>query len=70
MGKPMALPPVEHRFTHLHVRYVPTMLEVDRDERVGGVGERGRWVGLDGLEDLALPVAQRKVFESCLKHLK
>ena len=70
MGKPAALPPVEHRFTHLHVRYVPTMLEVDRDERVGGVGERGRWVGLDGLEELALPVAQRKVFESCLKHLK
>ena len=70
MGKPTALPPVEHRFTHLHVRYVPTMLEVDRDEKVGGVGERGRWVGLDGLEDLALPVAQRKVFESCLKHLK
>tara|TARA_A100001037_G_scaffold61712_2_gene53665 strand:- start:1528 stop:1740 length:213 start_codon:yes stop_codon:yes gene_type:complete len=70
MGEPTALPPVEHRFTHLQVRYEPMMLEVDRDEKCGSVGERGRWVGLHGLEDLALPVAQRKVFESCLEHLK
>ncbi|HBV05921.1 MAG TPA: hypothetical protein DEF01_04210, partial [Gemmatimonadetes bacterium] len=70
MGEHTALPPVEHRFTHLHVRYEPTMLEVDRDEKVGGDGERGRWVGLDDLEDLVLPVAQRKVFESCLEHLE
>lgn len=69
LGKPVALPEVEHRFTHLHVRYVPTLLKVDRDDDFVAIGRGGRWIGPGGLEGVALPVAQRKVLESWLETL-
>ena len=68
IGEPSTLPEVEHRFTHLHARYVPMVQEVDRIR--GSVKAEGsRWVGRGRLGDTALPVAQRKVFDSWLKSM-
>ena len=68
-GEPHSLPVVEHRFTHFHARYVPTALEVRGDVSVA-VPEGSRWVRPGGLGDTALPVAQRKVFDSWLNSME
>jgi len=82
-GDSGTLPDVEHRFTHLHARYVPAVLEVeprpavnlasDDDAESGAApwpGEDLRWIGAEGRSDTALPVAQRKVFESWLESME
>lgn len=62
------LPEVDHRFTHLHVRYVPFSMEVGEVAIRGPVADSDdvRWVGAGELARTALPVAQRKVYESWL----
>jgi A/G-specific adenine glycosylase len=50
---------LEHRFTHLHVCYLPYALEVGTPRARG----TGRWVRTSRPVRLALPVAQRRVLE-------
>lgn len=54
--RPVALPPVLHRFTHLTVTYHPVVLAGEAEET-----EDRRWVPLEGPWPVALPVAQQKV---------
>jgi A/G-specific adenine glycosylase len=59
--EPIALPAVEHRFTHLYVTYLPWALEVS-----GGAAAaaEARWIVLGEPTDLAIPVAQRRVLDA------
>jgi len=68
VSDPYPLPAVEHRFTHLHVRYLPWVLQVQGDVSAAMVDDV-RWVRPGRLEETALPVAQRKVFDSWLKRM-
>jgi A/G-specific adenine glycosylase len=54
---PERLSSVEHRFTHLHARYDPWLIEVADAVPIPG----GRWVTIEESADLAVPVAQRRV---------
>jgi A/G-specific adenine glycosylase len=61
VGAPERLPSVAHAFSHLRMRYHPYLF------RVGGEGDEGagpsvlRWTPTEELDELALPVAQRRV---------
>ena len=60
IGAPEQLPLREHRFTHLHVVYIPWAVDV-----VGALDGAGRvWIGPLEAGELSLPVAQRRVLES------
>lgn len=59
LREPRALEPVEHAFSHVLATYLPVVIPV-RDEIEG---EGRRWVDPLDPDDLALPVAQRKVLE-------
>jgi adenine-specific DNA glycosylase len=61
LREPIALPAVEHRFTHLYVTYLPWALEVS-----GGAAAaaEARWIVLGEPTDLAIPVAQRRVLDA------
>lgn len=56
-GAPVALPNVEHRFTHLHATYEPWLVPVDAPSE----GEGRVWVDPAVSSDVAVPVAQQKV---------
>jgi len=60
VGTPAALPACGHKFTHLHVTYVPYAVEVVEASPMGDVA----WIDAWRPTRLALPVAQRKVLES------
>lgn len=76
-GELTTLAEVAHRFTHLDATYVPLWQrctgasvpsDAEGDEDDGGeVAEIGptelRWVDAESVSDVALPVAQRRVFE-------
>ena len=63
-AEPTPLPAVEHRFTHLHVTYLPWALEVS--DAPAGAWRTGEvaWIVVGEPTELALPVAQRSVLES------
>ncbi len=58
-ASPRALPGVDHLFSHLRIEYRPHLWQVEP----GGerAGSRWRWVGLEALELLPLPVAQQRI---------
>ena len=60
VGAPVALPICQHKFTHLHVTYVPCALEVVAK----GAGVDANWIDAWQPTHLALPVAQQRVLES------
>ncbi len=66
----MDLPMVAHVFSHLKVRYWPFVLVWEPP--VGGwpVTDGGRWVPIEEMELVPLPVAQRKIGESLPVRLK
>jgi len=62
------LPARKHRFTHLEAVYLPWSIEVFGPEGVAGPGYA--WLDPYGPDDLALPVAQRRVLVSWLDHVE
>jgi len=58
LGPPERLPAYAHRFTHLHVTYLPCVVPVD-GQAVAGEGLA--WVEPGRLADLALPVTQARI---------
>jgi A/G-specific adenine glycosylase len=68
------LPAREHRFTHLHVTYLPYLIQVAgpmEAEGVRALAKRPRlvWVDVDDPSGVALPVAQRGVLGSARDRL-
>lgn len=69
VGPGQALEPVRHRFTHLAATYVPFVFRVEEGEvTLDGSGEDApddppehRWVPLDDLGEVPLPVAQQRI---------
>lgn len=55
-----ALAPVPHAFSHLKAVYRPVLYRLQRPQGAA----QGRWVRLERLSTLALPVAQRRIAES------
>lgn len=67
-GVRSVLPDVRHRFSHLEARYAPTALEVEGDVRRELVADV-RWLTVGEEPDVAVPVAQRRVYDSwCVEH--
>jgi hypothetical protein len=67
-GTGVALDPVEHRFTHLHAIYRPWAVPVRRAVpadalRSQHIGDH-EWATPARADELALPVAQRRVLEA------
>jgi A/G-specific adenine glycosylase len=62
------LPPITHVFSHLKVRYRAFLLPVGSGVSVSP-DSRLRWVPLEGLDRLPIPVAQRKLLESAVAAL-
>ena len=58
-GDPVALPTVEHRFTHIRAVYLPWQVAVSDFRAAGG----RRWVDPRERTSFAVPVAQRKVLD-------
>jgi adenine-specific DNA glycosylase len=54
--RPVPLPAVRHRFSHLHATYRPVLLRGE-----GPSGGDLAWIHLEGPPGLALPVAQQKI---------
>jgi A/G-specific adenine glycosylase len=61
---PVPLQSVPHQFSHLKAVYWPWLVRM----REGG-GDQGRWVGLEEIEELPLPVAQGKILRLALDTL-
>ncbi len=59
-AEPQALPAHEHRFTHLHARYLPYLVPVRSVEVSAGT----EWVDPAEPGGLALPAAQRRILEA------
>jgi len=57
---PAPLPAHEHRFTHLHARYLPYLVPVESAEACSET----EWVDPAGPTGLALPAAQRRILEA------
>jgi A/G-specific adenine glycosylase len=55
------LDPVQHLFTHLKARYRPFLIRFPWEM---GPPAEGRWVSLEELEELPVPVAQRRILEA------
>lgn len=66
-GARIALDPVLHQFSHLHVTYRPWLMVI---EAAGGPEEGGerRWVPLTDSGELALPVAQQRIMALAALH--
>ena len=62
---PAPLPTVTHVFSHLKARYHPLLVEAAEKAEVDGVG----WVSVQELEELPLPVAQRKIARAAVDAL-
>jgi A/G-specific adenine glycosylase len=70
VGEPLALPPVEHRFTHIHAVYQPFALDVHTaSPRRTRVPRGAAWIDAARPTRHALPVAQREVLESFRRHV-
>lgn len=63
VGEAIELPTVVHRFTHLEATYVPVWQKCTEDDDTPSEPEDWAWVDRGDAGELALPVAQRKVFE-------
>ena len=66
IGAPVALHTCEHKFTHLHVTYLPCAVEV-AEAPVGedaSSNQMAAWIDAWQPTHLALPVAQQRVLES------
>jgi len=67
---PVALPPVDHAFTHLKARYHPFLLRLPAVAPRKTPPDRHRWAGLRAIRDeLPLPVAQLRILDSALERL-
>jgi hypothetical protein len=63
------LPLVTHAFSHLKARYWPFVFVMGPSAGTRSDMDAGRWVPLGELDQVALPVAQRKIAESLLESL-
>lgn len=54
------LDPVRHTFTHLKARYRPFLLRIPA---IGGHFSNGRWLSMEEIENVPLPVAQGRIRE-------
>jgi A/G-specific adenine glycosylase len=64
------LPVVTHLFSHLKVRYWPFVIPTGSRAGARPGREVGRWVSLEELDHVPLPVAQRKIGESLMESMK